>query len=152
MQSSLSIYHIAGNVWGRKLSRISKKWLFRGENFHRMLKPIICKLVRHTRISWRKLLQVATKPKNLWMFSPSKVLCYMYMVSSNFAAIGSHCSCNRSRGHGGHKVSPICLNTHMYLTTKLEYYFSPGPGYVLKLGQCTYGIWEWDCKLRQDCT
>ena len=30
-------YHIVGNSWGRKLSRIGEKYDFHGENFHRLL-------------------------------------------------------------------------------------------------------------------
>ena len=37
----MMLYHIVGNFWGRKLSWIGKKRPFCGENFHRMLKPII---------------------------------------------------------------------------------------------------------------
>ena len=73
--SLITTYDIAGNLRGRKLSRIGKKWPFRRENFRRLLKPIN-RLVWYAQISWRKLLRLAPKPRNSWMFSPLKVLRY----------------------------------------------------------------------------
>ena len=70
--STFQCYRIAGNFRGRKLSRISKKWPFRRENFCGSNAKTYRKLVWHARISWRKLSRVARKPWNSWMFSPSK--------------------------------------------------------------------------------
>ena len=62
-------YCIAGNFWGSKLSRISKKGVFRGENFHRMLNWL------HNgyglpKSLWRKLSQVVVKSWNLCFLHP----------------------------------------------------------------------------------
>ena len=63
-------YHIADYFLGWKLSQTSKKWSFRGENFHEMLNLIIGGYDMPIP-AWRKLLQVAPI---LWMlFLPQKL-------------------------------------------------------------------------------
>ena len=63
------MYRIAGNFWGRQLSRIGRKGAFPGENLCGMLTDRIngCGMPK---ISWRKLSRVAVKSWNSWRFSP----------------------------------------------------------------------------------
>ena len=68
-------YRIAGNFWGRKLSRIGEKHNFCGENFRRLLTFAVPK-VPHCQILRRKLSRIAPKPQNSLKFSPSKVSHY----------------------------------------------------------------------------
>ena len=71
-----------GNFWGRKLSWIGEKCNFHEENFRGLL-PLPCQRIPCLQISQRKLLWIATKLRNLWEFSPSKVARYtLYKLSS----------------------------------------------------------------------
>ena len=72
-------YRIVGNFQGRKLSRIGEKYNFHGENFRGML-ALPCQRTPCPQISQRKLLQIATKPRNLQEFSPSKVCNIWYLA------------------------------------------------------------------------
>ena len=67
------IYRIAGNFRGRKHLWIGENYDFCRENFLRLLtfavpKDAICPQILQRKLSW-----IATKPWNLWKFSPSKV-------------------------------------------------------------------------------
>ena len=69
-----------GNFRERKLSQMGRKGAFHRENFRGMLNWLHngCGMPK---ISWRKLLRVAVKSRNLWRFSLSKVSHYMVLVS-----------------------------------------------------------------------
>ena len=76
-QSSIRTwYRIAGNFRGRKLSwNLVKKTIFAEKTFADCL-LLLCQRTPRPQILWRKLSQIATKPRNLWKFSPSKVFRY----------------------------------------------------------------------------
>ena len=73
-------YRIARNFRGRNFSQIGEKYNFRRENFHRLLAFAVPKVPR-LQILRRKLLRIATKPWNLWKFSPSNISCCMVICS-----------------------------------------------------------------------
>ena len=77
------LYHIAEHFQEKKLSRIGKKWLFRGENFHGILNPIIGRYGTPKFPGENFHGYMALKLRNLWMFSPSKF--FRYTISNQLA-------------------------------------------------------------------
>ena len=71
---------IAENFQGRNISWIEDKYDFRKENFRGLLTFAAPKDTTSLNFQWRKLSRIATKPLNLWKFSPSKVSHYNIMV------------------------------------------------------------------------
>ena len=70
---------IAGNF--QKLSRISERYNFRGENFRGLLALLRQRMPR-PKFCGKKLLRFATKPRNSRKFSPSKVSHYTVFSAS----------------------------------------------------------------------
>ena len=73
-------YCIAKNFRGGKLSRISEKYNFCKENFRGLLAFAAPKDIT-PQISQGKLSRIATKPRILQKFSPSKVFRYTVYTS-----------------------------------------------------------------------
>ena len=67
-----TVYRIAGNFRGRKLSQIGEKYDFCRENFRGLLAFAVPKDAM-PQISRTKLSRKATKPRDSHKFSPSKV-------------------------------------------------------------------------------
>ena len=85
-----STYRIVWNFWGRKLSRNK---IFAGKTF------ADCSLMSPPKdvmpsISWRKLAQIATKPRNSWKFSSPKLFHYM-LWGMQLSQADATCSCIR---------------------------------------------------------
>jgi len=69
-------YHIEGNFRGRKLSRISEKYDFRGENFSGLLACAVSKDTTPLNFVEKTFTNSQKKTRNSWNFSPLKVSCY----------------------------------------------------------------------------
>ena len=84
---TLHEYRIAGNIQGRKLSRIGEN---RGENFCRLLTCAAQKQIKDTtfpNLHEKKNSQIASKTRNSRKFSPSKVSHYtvVWLAFINYA-------------------------------------------------------------------
>ena len=85
----------SGKLSRNKLSRIGEKYNFCGENF-RECSLLPCQRMPHPHILWRKLLQIATKLRNSWKFSLSKVSCYTVSFSTNWCSLYFTQSCTKT--------------------------------------------------------
>ena len=108
----------------RKLSHIGEKYDFHGENFCGLL---VCQRTSRSKILWRKLLWIATKPWNLWKFkySPSKVSHYMVLQTqlSNLSSyvVEVHAATSKPLFHIDLAVLPACNNaSNMQSVTKYK--------------------------------
>ena len=73
----ISMYHIAGNFRGRKLSRIAEKYDFTDKTFVDADSSLVPRQrIPHFQISRRKLSRIAINPRNSQKFSPESFPLY----------------------------------------------------------------------------